>query len=84
MAIFKKGTPNIITDVASTDSDFDKLRERVAKENNLVRCVSCSHLLAKKSADGVLDVQHKKAVFLIEKAEKVDIKCPICQSITAA
>ena len=84
MSFFKKGTPVKIDEVAKTEEDFESLRKRVADQNNLIRCSECSHLLAKKSDDGVVDIQHKKVVALVKEAKQVEIQCPICRSITRA
>lgn len=78
MAIYKQGMPSKITDVTKNDADFEKLRERVAKENNLVRCGNCAHLLAKKS-ENVTDIQHKRAIFTVEGATNITAVCPVCQ-----
>jgi DNA-directed RNA polymerase subunit RPC12/RpoP len=78
MSIRKIGTPEKIVDVAKSAEEFETLRKRVANENNLIRCPQCQHLNAKQTADGVIDIQHKRAIFLIEKPEKMTIKCPAC------
>ena len=84
MSFFKKGTPVKIGEIAKTEMDFDSLRKQIAEENQLVRCPGCQHLLAKKSTDGIVDVQHKRESLLITRAEKVQIQCPICRNVTNA
>ena len=84
MGFFKKSTPSKINEVVKTEEDFENLRKRVAEQNNLVRCSECSHLLAKRSDDGMIDIQHKKVVALVKEAKFVEIQCPICGHITQA
>ena len=82
MSFYKEGTPNKITNVTNSDAQFNKLRERIASENNLIRCPSCDHLLAKKSADGALDIQHKKLNVVAASHNGMQMRCPVCQAVT--
>ena len=77
----KKGTPNKIGEIAKNDSEFEDLKQKIANENDLIRCSSCSHLLAKKSADGNIDIQHKKLSAIASNPSNMEIKCPVCQSV---
>lgn len=81
MSFNKTGTPAKIEKVASTDTDFEDLRKKIAEENNLIRCSNCNKLLSKKGNDSTLDVQHKHLQLIIESAAKVKIKCPACEQV---
>lgn len=79
--IKKLGTPNKISEVVKTDKDFEKLKNKVAKDNNLRRC-DCGTLLAKfDSGNKIINIQKKKLDFIAEISSG-QIKCPNCGSVT--
>jgi phage FluMu protein Com len=79
--IEKHGSPNRITKLVKSSEEFEKIREDISSENNLVRCPTCNHLIAKSSSDGYLDFQHKKANILVNNPKSISAKCPVCGSI---
>jgi len=79
--IEKKGTNEKILQLAKTSAEFEQIRKDISKENELVRCSSCQHLMAKKSSQGYVDIQHRKEAMLIEGAKSVSIRCPVCGNI---
>lgn len=82
MSFVKVGTPEKISEVIKDEKDFNELRNKIAKDNNLIRCTRCQHLLAKQGNDGELDIQHKKLEITLKKADiKGAIKCPYCNQI---
>ena len=79
--IKKTGTNEKIGQIAKTSEEFEKIRQDVSKENNLVRCPTCEHLIAKISTNGYVDLQHKKEAMLIKGAESVSVRCPVCGNV---
>ena len=82
MAFKKVGSPGIISKVTTTDPEFNTLRQKIAQENNLIRCSSCDKLISKKGSDGTsIDIQHKHLSMTIINAEKIKIQCPACGQV---
>ena len=81
MSIKKTGTPEKIIHTASSDADFDKLKDTIAKENNLARCKTCGKLIAKLTKDGSTINVQKSKLDVIAKASEVSIKCPKCGEV---
>lgn len=79
--IEKHGASERIIGLAKNSEEFEKIRKDVSQENELIRCSSCQHLIAKKSSQGYIDIQHRKESVLIKSAESVSIKCPVCGNI---
>ena len=77
----KIGIPIKIDKVASTDSEFENLRKKIAEENNLVRCSNCNKLLSKKGPDDTFEIQHKHLVVSVKKPIEIVIKCPACDQV---
>lgn len=80
--IKKQGTPNKITEVVTGDQEFEQLKSKIAKDNNLKRC-SCGQLLAKFDEKGQTMNIQRRNLDIIAKVTKVTIKCPQCQNITS-
>ena len=76
----KIGSPQKI-EVAKDDKSFLELREKISKNNDLIRCPKCSHLIAKR-LDNKLDVQHKKVAMVITEPKNIQVKCPVCDTVS--
>jgi phage FluMu protein Com len=76
--IHKTGAPNKIRTIASSEKEFENIKDKIVKENNLARCARCGKLLAKLDAD-MLSVK-RKDVDIIAKIADVKIKCPVCHT----
>lgn len=76
MALHKIGVAQKIRTVASSDKEFDALRDEIVSSNNLARCTKCGKLLAKLS-NNMISVK-RKDVDIIAKVADVKIKCPVC------
>lgn len=76
--IEKIGTPTKILEVAENSKKFGEMWEKIEKENNLIRCSGCKHLLSKTS-DGMGTFKHKKMAILFKG--EADVLCPICNTI---
>lgn len=72
----KIGVAQKIRTVASSEKEFDALRDSIVSNNNLARCTKCGKLLAKLSND-MISVK-RKDIDLIAKVADVKIKCPVC------
>jgi len=82
MAFIKHGSPEAIKDVVSGEEEFEKLRKKIAAENNLIRCSRCAHLLAKSDKDGNIDLQHRKLILTIKSSNLQGVvKCPYCNQL---
>lgn len=80
MALHKKGTPAKLTDITTSESEFDKLKDKIAKDNNLKRC-TCGQLLAKFDEDNSTMNIQRKNLDIIAKVTNTRIKCPSCSQI---
>lgn len=76
MALNKVGVVQKIRTVASSEKEFETLRDEISNSNNLARCTKCGKLLAKLSND-MISVK-RKDVDIIAKVADVKIKCPVC------
>jgi len=64
MSIEKKGVAEKIISVAKNVKEFEKLRENIVKENNLVKCSRCEKLLAKRGSSGEVDIKHQNLIVM--------------------
>lgn len=78
--INKTGDSQKIRTVVSNSSDFELLKEDIAKENQLVRCVRCGKLLCKTTDDSTISVK-RKDTDLVAKVSSLTISCPICKEV---
>jgi phage FluMu protein Com len=78
MSISKKGTPQKIKEVVTGDTDFDQLKKRIAKDNNLKRCKSCDQLLAKFDSENKTTNIQRKGLDIIADVTNMQVKCPSC------
>jgi hypothetical protein len=78
--IKKKGTPEKIKEVVKGDKEFDELKTRIAKTNNLKRC-PCGQLLAKFSEDNKTTNIQRKGLDIIADVTNMQVKCPACGQI---
>lgn len=83
MALYKKGTPTKLTDITTSDKEFEKLKSKIALDNNLKRCNVCGQLLAKFDAGNKTINIQRKNLDIIADVTKAQIKCPNCQSINS-
>jgi len=74
--LHKTGAPSKIRTVASSDVEYEKLKEQVVAANNLMRCAKCGKLLAK--VEGNLVNIKRKDVDIIATASELHVKCPVC------
>lgn len=79
--LHKKGTPNKIKEVVTGDTNFDALKNKIAKDNNLKRCRSCGQLLAKFDAENKTINVQKKGLDLIAETSSAQIRCPSCGEV---
>ena len=82
MAIDKKGVAVPIQDVTGSLAAFEKLKNQIAQDNNLKRCV-CGQLLAKLDKDSKMLNIKRKNLDLIAEVSEVKIKCPSCHQVTS-
>ena len=80
--INKTGDIQKILTVASTSEDFEALKDRIVKENRLVRCVRCGKLLCKSTDDDLISVK-RKDVDLVARVSSLTITCPICKEVNS-
>lgn len=78
MGLHKIGVASKIKTVASSDKEFEALREEIVSTNNLIRCTRCGKLLAKLAND-LISVK-RKDVDLVMKVSEAKIKCPVCNT----
>jgi phage FluMu protein Com len=78
--INKTGDIQKILTVASTAEDFELLKEKIIKENQLVRCIRCGKLLCKTTDDSMISIK-RKDVDLVAKVSKLTIACPVCREV---
>ena len=76
--IKKIGVPQKINEIAKNEEEFNQLKERVAKANDLVRCLSCGKLLAKRSGE-VVDIKRKDLNVIAQKGT-IMVDCPVCRT----
>lgn len=76
--LHKTGDTQKILTVASTPEDFEALKERIIKENHLVRCIRCGKLLAKTTDDSMISIK-RKDVDLVAQVSSLTISCPVCK-----
>ena len=74
----KVGTPEQILEIASNEKEFIELKSKVEQANELVRCISCDKLLAKKQGE-TLDIK-RKDLNVVVNAGRTIIQCPVCQT----
>lgn len=79
MSLTKYGSPQKIEETASTQLEFEQMKDKIAKENNLIRCHKCGKLVAKTSGDHI-NVKKGK-VDVVAQIQKAEIKCPQCGDI---
>lgn len=80
MAINKRGTSHKIQEVVTGDSSFEKLKKKIAEDNNLKRC-KCGQLLAKFDTENKTINIQKKQLDVIADVQNAMIKCPNCFAI---
>ena len=80
--IEKKGTSEKIIQMAKTSEEFEKIRQTISQENELIRCETCQHLIAKKSSKGYIDLQHRKESMIIKEPKEMSVRCPVCGNVT--
>lgn len=81
MSLKKVGTPKKILSTAASDLEFEQLKNKIAKDNNLKRCTACSQLLAKFDSDNKIINVQKKNLDLIAEVQNVQVRCPKCQQV---
>ena len=74
----KKGVKKVAKITIVSSDHFDKERDNISKENNLVRCPSCGKLVSKVSEDG-FTLQHRGLSSVIHGS--VDVRCPECDTV---
>lgn len=79
--LHKKGTPAKLTDVTTSELEFEKLKNKIAQDNNLKRCTSCGQLLAKFDLDNKIINVQRKNLDIIAEVSRAQIKCPNCHQI---
>jgi hypothetical protein len=62
MSLEKVGASEKILEVAKNTKEFEKLRENIAKDNNLVKCSRCEKLIAKRGSSGEVDIKHQNLI----------------------
>ncbi len=77
----KIGTSEKILELAKNSAEFANLWDKIEKENNLVKCSNCKHLLSKKGVDNSLTLKHKKMLVVVKDAKGVELICPICNTV---
>lgn len=77
--LHKTGVSHKIRTVASSEKEFNAIKDKIIKTNNLVRCARCGKLLAKLDNDNMISVK-RKDVDIIAQAENIQIKCPVCST----
>lgn len=78
--LHKTGDAQKILTVASNSADFELLKERIVKENQLVRCIRCGKLLAKTSSDSMVNIK-RKDMDIVAKVSSLTISCPVCKEV---
>jgi phage FluMu protein Com len=80
MSLKKRGTPEKIKEVVKGDDEFDQLKKRIAKDNNLKRC-NCGQLLAKFDSDNKTTNIQRKGLDVIANVTSMQVKCPSCGTV---
>jgi phage FluMu protein Com len=80
MSIEKFGANEKIVAVSKDAQAFEATRKIVANENNLIRCTSCGHLIAKRAAN-TFDFQHRRESMIIENPVSLTVMCPKCSGV---
>ena len=62
-------------------SNFKDLKDKINKENNLIRCSTCGKLVCKIDDDAKYINFRKNKVELIAKIKEASVKCPDCSTI---
>lgn len=83
MALKKIGTSQKISEVTASDAEFEKMKSKIALDNNLKRCGSCGQLLAKFDAENQTMNLQRKSLDVIAKVTDLQVKCPKCKHITS-
>lgn len=73
------GSPEKIKQVA-TEDQFEQMKNQIAKDNNLKRCI-CGQLLAKFSSDNKTINIQKRKLDVIAEVGSVTIRCPQCDAV---
>jgi len=81
MSIKKTGTPEKIIQTVTSELEFDRMKDTIAKDNNLSRCEGCGKLICKVSSDGESINIQKSKLEVIAKITEASIKCPKCGQI---
>jgi phage FluMu protein Com len=77
MAIEKVGSPEKIKITVVGEDNFNKLYDGISKENNLVKCPNCDHLISKISSDESKTLQHKGLKAIVDG--HITMQCPQCK-----
>jgi len=81
MSLKKIGTPEKIIQTTSSQNEFETMKDKIAKENDLVRCHKCGKLIAKRNKHtGTINIQKSK-LDVIAKVSEASIKCPKCGEV---
>ena len=76
----KNGIKKVAKITIISEDHFDKERDSISKENNLVRCPSCGKLLS-KIGDSGKTIQHRGSQSIVRG--EVEIKCPECSTVVS-
>ena len=79
MSISKIGTPVKIKAIATSEVDFDAMKQKIASEQKWFVC-ECGHRLGNIGPDGTLDIQHRGMQAIVTVGSKV--RCPSCKKVS--
>ena len=74
----KNGIKKVAKVTIVSSDHFDKERDNISKENNLVRCPKCGKLVSKVSEDG-FTFQHRGFSAVVHGSS--DVKCSECDTV---
>lgn len=80
--LHKTGDNQKIRTLVSNPSDFEHLKEDIARENQLVRCIRCGKLLAKTTNDSMVSIK-RKDIDIVAQVSSLTIACPVCKEINS-
>ena len=79
MGFLKFGAKEKLQAIVINKDEFEKTRETINTENNLIRCPKCGHLIS-KTANQLATLQHKGSISII-KLGSIQTQCVDCGSI---
>jgi len=82
MTLKKVGTPEKIKNIVTSEEDFEKLKDKIAQENDLARCGNCEKLICKFGDSGTIMNVKKNKLDVIADVKSAFIKCPKCGKVT--